>query len=40
LIAGRYVAIGLDNESKMYNFGLSRGPQDYTPATLRQDGVR
>ena len=40
LIAGRYVAIGLDNETKMYNFGLTRAPQDYTPATLRQDGVR
>jgi Protein of unknown function (DUF1329) len=40
LIAGRYLAIGLDNEAKMYDFGLTRTPQDYTPATLRQEGVR
>ncbi len=40
LIAGRYLAIGLDNENKMYQFGLTRSPQDYTPATLRQEGVR
>lgn len=40
LIAGRYLAIGLDNEAKMYDFGLKRSPQDYTPATLRQEGVR
>jgi hypothetical protein len=40
LIAGRYLAIGLDNQSKMYNFGLTRTPQDYTPARLRQEGVR
>ncbi|MDI1337656.1 MAG: DUF1329 domain-containing protein [Lacunisphaera sp.] len=40
LIAGRYLAIGLDNESKMYDFGLTRTPQDYTPSTLRQEGVR
>ncbi len=40
LIAGRYLAIGLDNEGKMYDFSLKRTPQDYTPATLRQEGVR
>jgi hypothetical protein len=40
LLAGRYLAIGLDNENKMYNFGLRRTPQDYTPAKLRQEGVR
>ncbi len=40
LIAGRYLAIGLDNQSRMYNFGLTRTPQDYTPARLRQEGVR
>ena len=40
LIAGRYLAIGLDNEGKMYDFGLTRSPQDYTPSTLRQEGVR
>jgi hypothetical protein len=40
LIAGRYLAIGLDNEAKMYDFSLKRTPQDYTPSTLRQEGVR
>lgn len=40
LLAGRYLAIGLDNESVMYDFGLTRSPQDYTPSTLRQEGVR
>ncbi len=40
LIAGRYIAFGLDNERPMYDFTLKRKPQDYTPATLRQEGVR
>ncbi|SDS56646.1 DUF1329 domain-containing protein [Opitutus sp. GAS368] len=40
LLAGRYLAIGLDNEAKMYDFSLVRTPADYTPATLRQEGVR
>ena len=40
LLAGRYLAIGLDNEGKMYDFTLTRTPQDYTPSTLRQEGVR
>lgn len=40
LIAGRYLAIGLDNEAKMYDFNLQRSPQNYTPSTLRQEGVR
>lgn len=40
LIAGRYLVMGLDNQSRMYNFGLKRSPQDYTPARLRQEGVR
>jgi len=40
LIAGRYLAIGLDNQNKMYDFSLKRSPQDYTPSTLRQEGVR
>jgi len=40
LIAGRYLAIGLDNQNKMYDFSLKRTPQDYTPARLRQEGVR
>ena len=40
LIAGRYLAFGLDNEHAMYDFSVKRSPQDYTPATLRQEGVR
>ena len=40
LIAGRYLVIGLDNEKKMYDFSIARTPQDYTPSTLRQEGVR
>jgi hypothetical protein len=40
LLAGRYLAIGLDNEAKMYDFSLVRTPADYTAATLRQEGVR
>ncbi|MBI3884800.1 MAG: DUF1329 domain-containing protein [Opitutae bacterium] len=40
LISGRYLAFGLDNERPMYDFNITRTPQDYTPATLRQEGVR
>jgi ligand-binding sensor domain-containing protein len=40
LVAGRYLAIGLDNQNKMYQFGLKRTPADYTPARLRMEGVR
>jgi hypothetical protein len=40
LIAGRYLAFGLDNERPMYDFSLKRTPQDYTPSALRQEGVR
>jgi len=40
LIAGRYIAFGLDNERPMYDFGIRRTPQDYTPSSLRQEGVR
>ncbi len=40
LQAGRYLAIGLDNERPMYNFNITRSPQDYTPGALRQEGVR
>ena len=37
---GRYLAIGLDNEGKMYDFSLKRSPADYGPDSLRRDGVR
>ena len=40
LQAGRYLAIGLDNESSMYKFGIKRTNEDYTPAALRSSGRR
>jgi len=40
LQAGRYLAIGLDNEFEMYNFHIERTLEDYTPAALRREGVR
>lgn len=40
LVAGRYLAFGLDNEDKMYRFNLPVTKQDFTPASLRQEGTR
>ena len=40
LQAGRYLAIGLDNEYDMYSFDIERTLEDYTPAALRREGVR
>ncbi len=40
LVAGRYLAVGLDNEAAMYDFNARRTPDDYTPASLRREGVR
>jgi len=40
LQAGRYLAIGLDNEDRMYDFNFTRTAADYTPAALRREGVR
>ena len=37
---GRYLAVGLDNENPMYDFKVKRSPADYTPDSLRRDGVR
>ena len=37
---GRYLAVGLDNESKMYDFSIKRTPADYTPDSLRREGLR
>jgi hypothetical protein len=37
---GRYLAIGLDNESKMYDFNIQRTPADFTPDSLRREGLR
>jgi hypothetical protein len=40
LQSGRYLAIGLDNESAMYDFNAVRSLEDYTPAALRREGTR
>jgi len=40
LQAGRYLAIGLDNEEKMYDFTIEREPGDYSPDSLRRSGIR
>jgi hypothetical protein len=40
LLAGRYLAIGLDNEGRMYDFSVKRTPADYSPNALRSEGVR
>jgi hypothetical protein len=40
LQSGRYLAIGLDNESKMYEFNIQRTLEDYVPAALRREGKR
>jgi hypothetical protein len=40
LINGRYLAVGLDNENPMYDFSIKRTPADYTPESLRREGVR
>jgi hypothetical protein len=37
---GRYLAMGLDNENPMYDFTIKRTPADYTPDTLRREGLR
>jgi len=40
LQAGRYLALGLDNESKIYDFSIKRSFEDFTPAALRREGRR
>ncbi len=40
LKAGRYIAIGLDNEDNMYDFTITRKNSDFTPAALRRSGRR
>lgn len=37
---GRYLAVGLDNENKMYDFSVKRTPADFTPDSLRREGLR
>ena len=36
----RYLAIGLDNEEKMYNFDVELNDRDFTPQALRRAGKR
>jgi hypothetical protein len=40
LQAGRYLAVGMDNEKKPYDFARKFSPADFTPADLRREGVR
>jgi len=40
LQAGRYLAIGLDNENVMYDYSIERSARDYTPSALRGAGTR
>ena len=41
LQSGRYLALGMKNEEKKaYDFGFTATTSDFTPAALRQDGVR
>jgi len=40
LQSGRYLAIGMDNELKPYDFSKELTPADFTPANLRRAGVR
>jgi hypothetical protein len=37
---GRYLAIGMDNENPMYDFNIKRTPADFTPDSLRREGLR
>jgi hypothetical protein len=37
---GRYLAVGLDNENPMYDFNLKVTPADFTPDSLRREGLR
>ncbi len=41
LLSGRYIALGMKNEEKQaYDFDFKASESDYTPAALRQSGVR
>jgi len=40
LQVGRYLAIGLDNADKMYDFTIKRTVKNYTPSALRREGRR
>ena len=36
----RYIAMGLDNEAKMYDFSVELKDKDFTPSALRREGRR
>jgi hypothetical protein len=40
LLAGRYLAFGLDNQAPMYDYSQHYTPADFGPDTLRREGVR
>jgi uncharacterized protein DUF1329 len=40
LQARRYIAIGLDNETDMYDFSVTLDDKSFTPAALRREGRR
>lgn len=41
LVAGRYLVMGMNNEERTdYEFNYGANPSDFTPAALRQSGVR
>ncbi|RRV57162.1 DUF1329 domain-containing protein [Stutzerimonas stutzeri] len=40
IISGRYIAIGMSNEEKPHEFGYRASYRDFTPAALRNAGVR
>lgn len=40
LQSGRYIAVGLDNQDPMYDFGTDCNESDFTPSALRSRGLR
>jgi DNA topoisomerase IA len=41
LIAGRYLAMGMNNEERQdYDYNFRASSNEFTPAALRQSGVR
>ncbi len=40
LFSGRYNAVGMDNELPMYDFGAKISTRDFSPQSLRRQGIR
>jgi len=40
LLAGRYLAFGLQNEGPAYDYSVKYTPADFSPDTLRREGLR